>query len=379
MKSINNNMLIKIFYIFCLLPFLGIYGIKNYLNVGIYELWQIISMFALFIRVISIKKIKVDIYSLTFILFEFEIFLTTIYKTGFSFGILNITLVISFLILLIKFDFSLILSSLNKIFFCILILNSFSMLFLENTETTLYFVGGKNAFSLYFIPSIFIVVFYSFYKYESLNKSSILYIALSLIEIFLAKSGTGVVVATITFLIILFFNKIPERKYLYLGIVLFIHVILILGVNTLYDNKLWILFTDMLGKDSTLTSRAVIWNNEIKYLKNNLLFGLGRGYPIFYANSFDIKNVVYEAHNFFLEIVSNGGIFGALFYAVSFISVINKVNIHDKLQKILFFSIIVLLINGFTESISNSLLVILTLTILNYISSNNKCMNEENI
>ena len=352
MKSINNNMLIKIFYIFCLLPFLGIYGIKNYLNVGIYELWQIISMFALFIRVISIKKIKVDIYSLTFILFEFEIFLTTIYKTGFSFGILNITLVISFLILLIKFDFSLILSSLNKIFFCILILNSFSMLFLENTETTLYFVGGKNAFS---------------------------FIALSLIEIFLAKSGTGVVVATITFLIILFFNKIPERKYLYLGVVLFIHVILILGVNTLYDNKLWILFTDMLGKDSTLTSRAVIWNNEIKYLKNNLLFGLGRGYPIFYANSFDIKNVVYEAHNFFLEIVSNGGIFGALFYAVSFISVINKVNIHDKLQKILFFSIIVLLINGFTESISNSLLVILTLTILNYISSNNKCMNEENV
>ena len=88
-------MLIKIFYIFCLLPFLGIYGIKNYLNVGIYELWQIISMFALFIRVISIKKIKVDIYSLTFILFEFEIFLTTIYKTGISFGILNITLVIS--------------------------------------------------------------------------------------------------------------------------------------------------------------------------------------------------------------------------------------------------------------------------------------------
>lgn len=374
----NNNIIIKIMYFLCILPFLGIYGIKNNINSIIYESWQIISMLFLFFRIIKISKIKVNFFILFFIFFEIEIFITTTFKMGFSFGILNITLVTIFLILLIQYDFDLIINTLHILFFVILLANTISMFVIENTETAMYFVGGKNSFSMYFVPSIFIVMFYSYYKFNHLNKISVLYIVVSLFEIFLGESGTGIVVATIALFLILFLNKMPKNKYIYIGVICFIYIVLILGTKILYSNNLWIMFTNLLGKDSTLTSRAVIWNNVINQLKNNIIFGLGRGYPIFYTNSFNIKNVVYETHNFFLEILSQGGLIGSFFYFMSFINVLKGINMNKKLEKILFVSIIVLLINGFTESINNNMIVILTIAITNRVTKN-LIIDKENI
>lgn len=63
---------------------------------------------------------------------------------------------------------------------------------------------------------------------------------------------------------------------------------------------------------------------------------------------------------------------------MSFINVLKGINMNKKLEKILFVSIIVLLINGFTESINNNMIVVLTIAITNYVT-NNLIIDKENI
>lgn len=109
-----------------------------------------------------------------------------------------------------------------------------------------------------------------------------------------------------------------------------------------------------LRRDLTLTSRTVIWDKAISFIKQRPWFGYGREYYSYRAIKYGMpvtSPVGLHAHNRFLETIYSGGIvmmiifMGILFYAAS---CLNKVK-NTTFAKILSFGIFIYLIGMLTE------------------------------
>ena len=199
-------------------------------------------------------------------------------------------------------------------------------------------------------------------KNGKVGKFTLFLIAFSLITVFIGSSGTGIVVAFCALLFLLLAIKFKPKKTIYLGVIFTIYALFLLFSDDFFLTDYWFKFTDLLGKDSTLTARTTIWNIAEGLIKENWLFGAGRGVELSYVNTWGERQTIYEAHNFILEILMEGGIVALLLFGTLFFKAVKHLNLDDAKHRIVFIALCVLLINGLTESTVNGFLVMILLS-----------------
>ena len=356
-------------YIFCILPFLAINGIKNNMPEALYQTWQICSV-ALMFLILAIKNtVWVNKFVKYFILYKVEVFLVTTIFKGFSYGILVVDLAAIFIILLMCIDYREILKALVFIGTFAGLINLYSII--KNTSADeIYFIGGKNSFSMFLIPMLFLSIINSNEKHgtiiEKVHFSNYFFVALCTYTIFWGASGSGIISMITVLLLMFLFSKYKPNKLVVVGIIAFANILLVFNSTSLFSSEKWIDFVEFLGKDATMTSRTLIWERAFNLLDGHYLFGIGRGSILEYKNFYDILQLKTEAHNLIVELLLNGGIVGFILFFSAVLSLIRKIDISQKKQRYVFFAIIAMFVNGLTESINNNYLLTILFAIGNY-------------
>lgn len=365
MERINqrNQWALLPIWIVLILPFLNVYALRNFIDPKAYQAWQIFAMLLSGTLVVySAREILVDLYSGLFVTFQLEMLLATTLHGGLSFGIATTVLSMTFLFLLLQTSFyEQMLRALAVLIVVLVLLNLPGLLLRPDDGDELYFIGGKNFFGVVLIPGAFLILLHALERSGKPRRSTYVWLALCLLTVLLGASGTGVVVTVVATILLLLAVKFKPPKWVYIAVILALYAVLILFSEQLLESKFWLSFTELLGKDSTLTSRMSIWKTVKRYIGRYWLIGVGRGVRLAYINVDGLYRVNYEAHNFVLEILLEGGVIGLLLYGTLLFYTVKHLNMDDLKQRMVFVALCVLLVNGLTESTVNNLLVILTL------------------
>ncbi len=347
-----------VLYIITILPFLSLYGIRQLLGEDILSSYQTGAVLTLAAMVLlRARRIKLDIFSGLYIVFQGLVIVVTTVNHGFSLGIMVSVCAGIFLILLMQKDLEIILKALTAIAVTAMVLNLFSMLIQGQDEKTHYFIGGKNAFSIFMIPVSFVVLAHRLINKGKLGKGDIVWLFAVGASIIWASSAAGIVTALAMFVVLGWTRRHKPQVWLTLMIVAGIYLVLLVFTELLSGAKWWYSITQLLGKDVTLTSRFSIWNETIEIIRENWLFGVGRGAEIVYKSRWSRMVITSEAHNFVLEILLESGVTGLLLYIALFWSAVKRLDMNSMLHRVAFAALIVMLVNGLVESINNQILV----------------------
>ena len=359
------NLGIITLFVFLITPFLSMSGIKNAMSTSIYQAWQIISICCLLIMfLLKNTQIKVGWAIALFSVYQIVILFSSVFNNGISPGIIVVTIASLLIFILLQTDlYYEIISAVSIIVTLALLINFPIMLQNRGSVNAKFFIGGKNALGIFLIPGIFLLLINSLEKNGKIGKLALFLIAFSLITVFIGSSGTGIVVAFCALLFLLLTVKFKPPKAIYLGIIFTIYALFLLFFNYFSLTDFWLKFNDLLGKDSTLTSRATIWNIARGLIKENWLFGAGRGVELSYVNTWGERRTTYEAHNLILEILMEGGIVALLLFGTLFFKAVKHLDLDDAKHRIVFIALCVILMNGLTESTGNSFLVMILLSI----------------
>ncbi len=354
-----------ILFVFLLLPFLGIAGIKNAMGTGVYQAWQTVSLGVLFILfLVKYACVRLNWSVCLFTIYQLVILGSSTINHGISPGIIVVTVasVLIFILFQTNYYYEMI-GSAGIIIILSLLINFPTVLQNREIINAEFFIGGKNALGIFLIPGIFILLINSLEKYNKASLFTVFAIVLSLITVFVGASGTGIVVALCALLFLLVAIKFKPKKIVYLGVIFAVYGLFLLLSEKFFIADYWVKFTDMLGKDGTLTGRTAIWNTAAELIRDNWLFGVGRGAALVYINARGERQIVYEAHNFVMEILLEGGAVALVLYGLLFFKAVRRLNLENPKQKMVFVGWCVLLINGLTESTVNSFLVMMLLGI----------------
>lgn len=354
-----------IFFVFLIIPFFSISGIKNILGEGIYQAWQIVSLgFLIILFFINHEHIKINWSVCLFTIYQLVILSSSTLNNGINLGIIAVTVaaVIVFVLLQTNYYYEMI-SAVSIIVILSLLINFPIMLQNRGVENAEFFIGGKNALGIFLIPGIFLLIINSLEKNYQVSKFALFAIAFSLLTVFIGSSGTGIVVAFCALIFLLLAIKFKPKKTIYLGVIFTIYALFLLFSKDFFLTEYWLKFTDLLGKDSTLTARTTIWDIAKELIKENWLFGAGRGVELPYVNTWGERQTMYEAHNFILEILMEGGAVALLLFGLLFFKAVRRLNMENPKHRVVFIALCVLLINGLTESTVNGFLVMMLLSI----------------
>ncbi len=354
-----------IFFVFLITPFFSISGIKNAMSSSIYQAWQIISIcFLLLMFFLKNTQIKIGWAIGLFSAYQIIILFSSVFNNGISPGIIAVIIASVLIFILLQTDYYYeIISAVSIIVVISLLINFPIMLQNRGSVNAEFFIGGKNALGIFLIPGIFLLLINSLEKNGKVGKFTLFFIAFSLITVFIGSSGTGIVVAFCALLFLLLAIKFKPKKAIYLGVIFTFYALFLLFSEDFFLTDYWLKFTDLLGKDSTLTARTTIWNIAEGLIKDNWLFGAGRGVELSYVNTWGERQTIYEAHNFILEILMEGGIVALLLFGTLFFKAVKNLNVDDAKHRTVFIALCVLLINGLTESTVNGFLVMILLSI----------------
>ena len=354
-----------IFFVFLITPFFSILGIKNAMSSSIYQAWQIISIcFLLLMFFLKNTQIKIGWAIGLFSVYQIVILFSSVFNNGISPGIIAVIIASVLIFILLQTDYYYeIISAVSIIVVLSLLINFPIMLQNRGSVNAEFFIGGKNALGIFLIPGMFLLILNSLEKNLTVSKFTLFAIAFSLLTVFIGSSGTGIVVAFCALIFMLLAIKFKPKKPIYLGIIFTIYALFLLFSDKFFLTDYWLRFTDLLGKDSTLTARTTIWNIAEGLIKDNWLFGAGRGVELSYVNTWGEQQTIYEAHNFILEILMEGGIVALLLFGTLFFKAVKNLNVDDAKHRTVFIALCILLINGLTESTVNSFLVMILLSI----------------
>ena len=380
----NENKLITTIFVILLVPFLSIAWIKNSMGTTVYQAWQVcaVALFLIFI-VSTVQKIKVNNAIALFVIYQSILLFSTVLNSKFGFGIFTVTIAAVLLFVLIQSSFYyIILNALCIIVVFSMIINLPMMLINRNVPNAIFFIGGKNSLSMFLIPGTFLLLINSLEKHNKVSKGCILAVALCLISVFIGFSGTGIVVAVLSLVLIFVSKNHKPKKKFYIGFIVFVYILFLLFSEKLFITDGWISFTKVLGKNSDLTARTTIWAIAKGIINEHWFIGAGRGTEISYINTWGERQVIYESHNFILEILMEGGIVALSIFCAFFYKCIKHLDLNDVKCRIIFVAICILLVNGLTESIVNNFFAIVILGIACRYSSEDRSkysLNEQQI
>ena len=241
-------------------------------------------------------------------------------------------------------------------------LNIFSLFFFENgiissvgswhnANNDYYFLGIKDSYTTYVVA--FITSAGLYYKYSKKFFISILIVALSLVNIFVAHISTGIIIIAFILFAMVFMRKLSIKIRTILLIFLAIHIVL-LFFN--FQNIFGFVIEGLLDKDVTLSSRVYIWDSAIDYFKSNpfnLIIGKGiknGGAWVNYAGG------LWQPHNSLLSLLYEGGLIGLVLFFL-FLSASDKIYINStyiEYKKIYNFLLIMITAVLISSLVSNS-------------------------
>ena len=354
-----------VLFVFLLTPFFSIAGIKNTMSTGIYQAWQIMSIFFLVLMVLlKLKQIKLSWGIGLFCAYQMVILVSSVYNNGISPGIIAVIVASILVFILIQTSFYYEIASAVSIVVILSMLINFPIMIQNRGNVNAeFFIGGKNALGIFLIPGIFFLIINSLEENNQVSKVTIFAILLGLLTIFIGSSGTGIVVAFCAMLFLLLSIWFKPQKTICLVVVITIYALFLLFSEKFFLTDYWLRFTELLGKDSTLTARTTIWGIAKGLISSNWLFGAGRGVELSYINTWGERQTIYEAHNFILEILMEGGVVALLLFGLLFFKAVRRLNMEKPKHKVVFIALCVLLINGLTESTVNVFLVMMLLSI----------------
>ena len=229
-----------------------------------------------------------------------------------------------------------------------------------------YFLGYDNNLITYIFPALALSFTNSLNKNGKIVLKSIFLLIISFCSIIFTWSATGVV--SMVIMIVLFFaytiNKknFPIKKYIVVALCLFIGIVFLR-----FQNIFSFIIEGWLKKDLTFTGRTYIWDIFISEIKKSILIGHGivdSKYLILTLNAG-------HAHNYFLQILYQGGLLTLSMFLGFFFSAINKVkNCNEK--KYVGIVIFAYLISFIFEAYSLTNMFIIVLLIAYYYEPSSK-------
>ena len=355
-----------ILYIITMLPFLGLYGVKQRLGEDILLSYQTGAMLVLCAMVfMRARWIRVDLFSGLYVLFQGLIVLMTTMNSGFSSGIMVSVCASIFLVLLVQKDGLMIFKALAVIGVAAAIWNVWDMLVLGISEKNLYFVGGKNAFSIFLVPVGFAVVINKLARSGRMGKGEMLFLLLIVVSVFWAGSAAGIVTVLAMIGALVWVRYFKPRVLRVVLTMAAIYILLAFFTELLVNSSWWFRFTQWMGKDVTLTSRFSIWDRVLEMIGENWFAGVGRGAEIKFVNAWGRTKISNEAHNFLLELLLEGGVLGLALFCAYFWMAVRRLDMSSKLHRVVLMANMVILVNGLVESVNNKTVVSLFIALAN--------------
>ena len=336
-KDIKNIKIDKtlLLYIFILIPFFKP-PIINIMNIvimkDIYNILFILSWILILIMVIRKKDVsKFSILTLIYIAF---LSITTFINKGIDMSFIKTMCTIFMTTLLIHYGTKyncqhflkaiiIITSILIWINFITIIMYPNGMYYNEISHLSYnYFLGIDNIHIIYFLCFwISSIVYINIYNKKP--KFCSLTIFISILSVIMRWSATTLVGTFIIGIYLLFFDYFSKIKLLNIKTFVITYVVGYFGIICFkLQNLFSFIIVKILKKDLTFTRRTRIWDMTIKSIKESPIIGHG-------LVGYDTRNLttgISHAHNFFLEILYQGGF---ILLAISLLligSVLKKLN-----------------------------------------------------
>lgn len=265
------------------------------------------------------------------------------------------------------------LTTLENTFFILLLINFITIIlfpggFYLNSSgySGNYFLGYDNNLITYIFPALALSFTNSLNKNGKIGLKSIFLLIISFCSIIFTWSATGVV--SMVIMIVLFFaytiNKkdFPIKKYIVVALSLFIGIVFLR-----FQNIFSFIIEDWLKKDLTFTGRTYIWDIFIGEIKKSILIGHGIVDSKYLIRTLNAGH----AHNYFLQILYQGGLVTFSMFLGFFFSAINKVK-NCKEKKYVGIVIFAYLISFIFEAYSLTNMFIIVLLIAYYYEPSSK-------
>lgn len=265
------------------------------------------------------------------------------------------------------------LTTLENTFFILLLINFITIIlfpggFYLNSSgySGNYFLGYDNNLITYIFPALALSFTNSLNKNDKIGLKSIFLLIISFCSITFTWSATGVV--SMVIMIVLFFaytiNKknFPIKKYIVVALSLFIGIVFLR-----FQNIFSFIIEGWLKKDLTFTGRTYIWDIFIGEIKKSILIGHGIVDSKYLIRTLNAGH----AHNYFLQILYQGGLVTFSMFLGFFFSAINKVK-NCKEKKYVGIVIFAYLISFIFEAYSLTNMFIIVLLIAYYYEPSSK-------
>ena len=265
------------------------------------------------------------------------------------------------------------LTTLENTFFILLLINFITIIlfpggFYLNSSgySGNYFLGYDNNLITYIFPALALSFTNSLNKNGEIGLKSIFLLIISFCSIIFTWSATGVV--SMVIMIVLFFaytiNKkdFPIKKYIVVALSLFIGIVFLR-----FQNIFSFIIEGWLKKDLTFTGRTYIWDIFIGEIKKSILIGHGIVDSKYLIRTLNAGH----AHNYFLQILYQGGLVTFSMFLGFFFSAINKVK-NCKEKKYVGIVIFAYLISFIFEAYSLTNMFIIVLLIAYYYEPSSK-------
>jgi len=181
------------------------------------------------------------------------------------------------------------------------------------------FFPDPHTFALYLGILIPFSLGYFFYKSKIKDKKNIFYLITMLLALLFTFSrgayfGFFAALFFITFILFLRFKIRPSKKQIYIGAAILLSGILVVS-NTVFGERFISSFS--LTEVSNV-GRLGIWKTSFVVFEKNPILGAGLGnLPIFFDPTASVKSPI-NAHNTYLDILSELGIIGLLLFGLIF-------------------------------------------------------------
>lgn len=324
-----------------------------------------------------LRRGKIDKFILFVILFYCSLLFSTFY---FSQSYVNLiyefTSILSWIVL---FKINMLnnkdkfLTTLENTFFILLLINFITIIlfpggFYLNSSgySGNYFLGYDNNLITYIFPALALSFTNTLNKNGKIGLKSIFLLIISFCSIIFTWSATGVV--SMVIIIVLFFaytiNKkdFPIKKYIVVALSLFIGIVFLR-----FQNIFSFIIEGWLKKDLTFTGRTYIWDTFISEIKKSILIGHGIVDSKYLIQTLNAGH----AHNYFLQILYQGGLVTFSMFLGFFFSAIKKVQ-NCKEKKYVGIVIFVYLISFIFEAYSLTNMFIIVLLIAYYYEPSSK-------
>lgn len=397
MKKNFNNILNNNFIILLLIiPFVLPLGLKYFsiTSQTIYNFLKNIKViiFAIFFVYYFVHffnhKIKINLITLAIVLFELSFIITSlINQVDFSKSLGDFISIVG-ATMLIDYFFQ---NKKEKNLFNIVYIYYSILYFLNFLSVIIFYDTGISGLYTNFVNPLFFMsidngmaginIFYLILvelKYK--NNKSIKHYLLFLVPLLTAiliKSGSCIIVTIFLELMLISYKHIVKKSFLLIISLFLIIIQMSIFIGDTSSNPAFNFIITILGRTSTgLTGRNLLWEGSIKMFYENPLFGYGDTIQ----DHLYIWGGYFSSHNFYIEILLDGGLFSMIFFIFLITITLYKQNkmINNKMCKIVTIGILGYLIFLFVEASGQIVTMFVLFAIIGNLTKMDEKENRQN-